>query len=122
MEQTTHRQNKKRYGWLILFTLINWAAIVFVVVMVDPETMKDFIVPGSYLPMVLLVSGGIFWLLSILFMSAVRALWWTIGITLYLFLRVLQLGTIMNGVLILGLLASWEVYQLKTRPRKEVIV
>ena len=81
--------------------------------------MKDFIFPGSYLPMVMLVSGGIFWILSILFMSASRALRWSLGITLFLFLRLLQLGTTMNGILILGLLVSWEVYQFKTKGKKE---
>jgi len=69
--------------------------------------------------MVLLVAGGFFWLLSIIFMSATRALRWTMGITLFIFLRLMQLGTVMNGVLILGLLVSWELYQMKTKPKKE---
>ena len=117
MEVNKHRQ-KKRYGWLVFFAGLNWLVIGLVVWKVDPETMKDFILPGSYLPMTLLVMGGIFWLLSILFLSSTRALRWTIGAVAFLELRVLGLGTAMNGVLILGLLISWEVYLFKSRPRE----
>jgi len=114
MEKTNRRQ-KKRYGWLVFFALINWVAIGLVIWKVDPDLIKDFIVPGSYLPMTLLVLGGIFWLLSILFMSSSTALRWAVGITMFLELRVLGLGSILNGILILGLLVSWEVYTHKSR-------
>ena len=119
--ETTTKHKKKRYGWLLFFTVINWLVIAYVIFSVDPETIKDYIFPGSYLPMVLLMAGGIFWVLSILFLSAVRALRWTIGITVFLLLRLLGLGTVMNGVLILGLLVSWEVYIFKTKVKKVVI-
>lgn len=120
MEDSIRKRRKKRYGWLLFFSVMNWLAIAYVVLKVDPETMKDYIIPGSYLPMVLLVAGGIFWLLSILFLSAATAFRWTVGITLFLFLRILQLGTIMNGVLILGLLISWEIYTYKNTGGKKV--
>lgn len=120
MEELRSRR-KKRYGWLLFFTTINWLAIAYVAFRVDPDSLRDYLIPGSYLPMVLLVAGGVFWILSILFMSASRALRWTLGITLFLFLRIMQLGTVMNGVLILGLLISWELYQMKTKPKKELV-
>lgn len=119
MEEPRSKKNK-RYGWLFLFTAINWLAIAYVIFKVDPETMKDFILPGSYLPMVILTAGGVFWVLSILFLSAARALRWTIGIALFLLLRLLGLGTTMNGILILGLLISWEVFQYKSRAKKDL--
>ena len=99
----------------MFFAVINWVAIGLVIWRVDPETIRDFIIPGSYLPMTLLVMGGIFWLLSILLMSASAALRWTIGMTAFLELRVLGLGSVLNGILILGLLISWEVYTYKSR-------
>jgi len=111
-------RQKKRYGWLIFFALINWLAIGLMVWRVDPDSMKDLILPGSYLPMTILVMGGVFWLLSILFLSAARALRWTLGIIIFLELRVLGLGTPMNGLLILGLLISWEVYTYKSKAQK----
>ena len=117
METTKHRQ-KKRYGWLVFFAVINWIFIGLVIWRVDPETIRDFIIPGSYLPMTLLVMGGIFWLLSILLMSASAALRWTIGMTAFLELRVLGLGSMLNGILILGLLISLEIYLMKSKGKK----
>jgi hypothetical protein len=116
MEFTKHRQ-KKRYGWLVFFAVLNWMAIGLIIWRVDPETIKDLIIPGSYFPMTILVLGGFFWLLSILFLSAARALRWSVGITAFLEMRVLGLGTLMNGILILGLLISWEIFELKTKPK-----
>ncbi len=113
--ETKNNRQKKRYGWLIFFAVLNWLIIGLTVWIVDPETIKDFILPGSYLPMTLLVMGGIFWLLSILFLSASTALRWTIGITAFLEMRLLHLGTMMNGLLILGLLVSWEIYMFKSK-------
>lgn len=109
------RRQKKRYGWLVFFAAINWLAIGLVIWKVDPETIKDFIIPSSYLPMTILTTGGIFWLLSILLLSASRAMRWTLGITAFLEMRVIGLGSLLNGLLILGLLISWEVYTYRSR-------
>jgi hypothetical protein len=109
MEQRKHERNK-RYGWLVLFSMINWLAIGLAVWKIDPDNISDFIFPGSYLPMGILLAGGIFWLLSIVTLSAVRALRWTLGIITFMYLRVWGLGSVFNGVLILGLMVAWEVY------------
>ncbi len=105
-----NKRQKKRYGWLVFFAFLNWLAIGLVVWRVDPDSMRDILIPGSYLPVVVLVSGGFFWLLSILFLSATRAFRWALGITAFLEMRLLGLGTALNGLLILGLLVTWEIY------------
>lgn len=69
----------------------------------------------------ILLTGGIFWLLSILTLSSVRALRWTLGIMMFIYLRVWGLGSIFNGVLILGLLVVWEVYSYKKKPKETVL-
>ncbi|KKS61174.1 MAG: hypothetical protein UV28_C0039G0005 [Candidatus Collierbacteria bacterium GW2011_GWE2_42_48] len=79
MERNKHERNKK-YGWLVFFALVNWLVIALAVWKIDPDNMANFLFPGSYLPMGLLLMGGIFWLLSILTMSSIRALRWTLGI------------------------------------------
>lgn len=116
MERNKHERNK-RYGWLVFFATLNWLAIALAVWKIDPDNMANFIIPGSYLPMGVLLMGGVFWLLSILTLSSVRALRWTLGIMAFVYLRVWGLGSILNGVLILGLLITWEVYLFRSRPR-----
>jgi hypothetical protein len=114
-------EGRKRYGWLVFFAVVNWLAIGLAIWKIDPENMANFIFPNSYLPMGILLMGGVFWLLSILLMSAVRALRWTMGIMAYIYLRVWGLGSIFNGVLILGLLIVWEVYIFKKKPKEIVL-
>lgn len=120
MERNKHERNK-RYGWLILFAALNWIAIALAIWKIDPDNMANFIFPGSYLPMGVLLFGGIFWLLSILTMSSIRALRWTAGIMIFIYLRVWGLGSIFNGILILGLLSVWEVYNYKKKPKEIVL-
>ena len=112
MEHKKHERNKK-YGWLLFFTLLNWTAIVLMVLFVDPETMKDIIIPNSYLLMGLLLFGGLFWIFSILFLSATRALKWAAAVIIFAYLRIWGLGTIINGLLLFGILISWEIYSMK---------
>lgn len=120
MERNKHERNK-RYGWLVFFAVLNWMAIALTVWKIDPNNMANFIFPGSYLPMGLLLMGGIFWLLSILTLSSIRALRWTLGIMIFAYLRLWGLGSIINGVLILGLLMLWEIYLFKSKPKNNVL-
>lgn len=103
--------NKKKYGWLVLFTLTTWSTIGLIVWKVDPTLVKDFLIPGIYLPMLLLIFLGVFFVLSILFLSAKVALRWTLGIVLFLLLRILGLGNMLNGAMILGILVVYEIYR-----------
>ncbi len=77
---------------------------------VDPEKVADVLIPNSYLPALALVFGGFFWLLSILFMSAKRALRWSVGIAIFLSLRIHGYGSVLNGALILGVIIMSDYY------------
>ncbi len=87
--------------------------IGLVVWRVDPETVKNVLIPNSYLPMGLLTFVGIFLLFSVLLMSAKRAVIWAILLMVFVYLRIFQLGTIMNGLLLLGLGIVIEIYSRK---------
>ena len=110
VERSIKIQRNKRYGWLLFFTLLNWATIILMILFVDPDTMKDLIVPNSYLLMGMLLFCGVFWIFSIIFLSAVRALKWAVAVIFFLYLRLWGLGTIVNGLLVLGIVISWEIF------------
>ena len=112
-------RQKKRYGVLLVLLVLNWLAVAWVVWNVDPENIKNFVVPGIYLPMLILVFGALFLLFSVLFLSAKRALRWAGGATFFLMLRFLGLGSLLNGGLILGILMAIEFYLAKNEPKKE---
>jgi len=106
---------------LVFFAVVNWIAIALTVWKIDPDNLANFIFTGSYLPMGLLVAGGIFWLLSILTLSSVRALRWTLAIVIFLYLRIWGLGSILNGVLMLCLMILWEIYLYKSKTKDGVV-
>jgi len=120
MERNKHERNK-HYGWLVFFAVINWIAIGLSIWKIDPENMANFIFQGSYLPMGILLMGGIFWILSILTLSSIRALRWTLGIMVFIYLRIWGLGSIFNGILILGLMILWEIYLYRSKPKNNVL-
>jgi hypothetical protein len=115
MEQIKHERNK-RYGWLLLFALINWLLIGLVIYFVNPENIRNILIPGSYLPLSLIVALGFFWIFTIILMSTKRAVRWTLGTMIFIFLRLGGLGSLLNGVLIFGLLGSLELYLIRTKP------
>lgn len=107
-EKNTNKE--KKYGFLLIAILASWSTIGLMVWFVEPEKIKNFLIPGIYLPMLTVLFLGIFFLLSALMMSAKRAFRWTIGVILFLLLRILGQGSLLNGMLILGLLVSLEIY------------
>lgn len=117
------RETKKNYGWLVLLTLSSWVALAGVVLMVDPENVRDIPLEGSFLLMGVLVWMSLFTLLAIILGKVGRAVWWASGGVAYLYLRLWGLGSWWNGLLLLGLLVCGQVYGLmqgKSLSRQEV--
>lgn len=112
-------ERKKRYGWLIGFALINWLLISLMILMVEPESVRHILFENSYLPMMILLGGGFFWFFSIILMSAKKALMWTVGILIFLYLKVWGMGNLINAGLIFGILTSIEIYNWSEKKQHE---
>ena len=104
------RDRKKRFGWLLFLTLLVWSLIVATIVWVDPENIVDLVIPGSYFLFGILLFVGVFLFLTIIFLSSRRALWWSTGIMLFLYLRLWGLGSLFNALLTLGIIVCGELY------------
>jgi hypothetical protein len=113
------RNQKKRYGLLLTLLVLSWIFLGWMVWRVDPDNIKNFIVPGIYLPMLVTIFGALFLLFSVLLLSAQRALLWAGGLTFFIMLRFLGLGSTLNGVLIMGLLFSVEIYNFRFKYKKD---
>jgi hypothetical protein len=92
------------------------------IIFVDPENIRDIIIPNSYLPIMFLIAGGLFWIFTIILMSAKGAIRWTVGVVIFIYLRLMGLGSMLNGFLIFGLLVSLELYLTRIRPTKKDVV
>lgn len=110
MERKKIPERKKRFGWLLFLTGLVWALIVAAVIWVDPENVVDLVIPGSYFLFGVLLFFGVFLFLTIIFLSAKRALWWAGGVMLFLYLRLYGLGNLFNGLLTLGVVVCGELY------------
>ncbi|MFZ2202265.1 MAG: hypothetical protein WAV56_02600 [Microgenomates group bacterium] len=104
------RERKKRFGWLLFLTLTIWALITATIIWIDPENIVDLVIPGSYFLFGALLFVGIFLFLTIVFLSAKRALWWAAGMMLFLYLRLWGLGSLFNALLTLGIIVCGELY------------
>jgi len=123
MKENNHKP-KKNYAWLVLFCTISWVWVILLAVTTSPEQIRNFLLPGFYLPMLILLTLAVFFTLSILTMSAKRAIRWTLGIILYLLLRLYGLGYWLNAALILGIVTVWEIlifWAEKENNTKEVV-
>jgi len=103
-------ERRKRYGWLVFGTVAAWAGVGLMIFFVDPDNIKDLVLPGSYLLFTTILSVAVFLLLAIIFLSARRALWWTLGLLVFFYLRINGLGSLLNGMLIIGILVCGELY------------
>ncbi len=109
-EKPRKRVVQKHYERLIVATLLSWSFIGLMIFKVDPENIKDLIIADSYLLFMLLLLAGFFFLLSIVFMSSKRALWWSVLIVTFVYLRVMGIGSLINGLLLLAVGATFDVY------------
>lgn len=103
-------ERRKRYGWLVFLTLITWLGLAAIILWVDPENVRDLVIPGTYLLFSAPAGLAVFLLLTIVFLSTKRALWWTLAILVSFYLRIYGLGSALNGGMILGIFVCGEVY------------
>jgi len=114
MRKTRNRLNiyerSRRYRYLILSILLIWTIIGLIIWQIDPDEVRDLVFPNSYFLIGLLLFLGIFFLLSLLFLSAKRSLLWSIAIIIFLYLRLFGLASLYTGIFLFGSLISFEIY------------
>lgn len=101
---------QKHYERLVIATLLSWGLVGLMIFKVDPENIKNLVVSNSYLLFMLLLLAGFFFLLSIILMSSKRALWWSILMVVFVYLRVMGVGSLINGLLLLAMGITFDIY------------
>jgi len=76
----------------------------------DPETIKDILIPNFYLPFFVSLFLALFFTLSIIFINTKKGLIFSLGIICFFILRLFGLGNVLNVFLILGLLLAFNYY------------
>jgi len=102
-------KHRKNFLPAVLFTLLSWALVAFIIFFVDPVMLRDFLVPGSYLPFFLCLFLAVFLSGSFLFINVRRGFLFSIGVVVYLYLRLVGLGHMLNAILLFGFLIFLEL-------------
>lgn len=104
------RRDKKNLVPLFFLMVLFWGMLVAMVVLVDPFVLKDFPIENSYSLFFVVVFLAIFFLLSLVIGSARRGLIYSVGIVIFLGLRLIRLGNVVNGALLFGLVMAIDYY------------
>ena len=102
---------EKKYGRLLVATGLSWSLVFLVILKVDPDNLRDLLLPNSYILFLLLLLLACFFLLSVILMSSKRAWWWSVLVVIFIYLRLIGMGGLINGLLLLAMGVVFDVYQ-----------
>jgi len=113
LDHLEHKKTQTKRSWFIaLITLILWGVFAFIILFIDPQLIKDVILPGFYLPFFFILFFALTFSFYLLLLHTRRAVFISLAITFYLFLRLYHLGSIINVLLFIAMLSSAEFYFL----------
>lgn len=108
------KKRKKTRFWLsFVLGLFFWMVWLLIVFFVEPETLSDLPFSFGYWPFFTSLGLALFFSLALIFRSSRRGLFFSLGIILWLVLRLLDLGNWLNGILILGTIIGLDLYLSK---------
>lgn len=86
------KNGQKRWAHLSTFAIGIFFGVLlfFLIFFVSPSSIKNWLIPNSYLPFFFLLVGTEFFLLSFIFLNSFLGAWWTIMLTCIIFLRIQQ--------------------------------
>lgn len=101
--------SRKKNIWpSVVITLILWVSLSLMIYFVQPNLVKNLLIPGIYLPFMLNVFLAVFFTLSLILKNRRRSLLISLSLVIFLLLRVLELGNILNLVLLCAIIITLE--------------
>lgn len=94
----------------LVMALVCWVLFGWLVVFVDPASVRDLILPGSYLPFFFLVFFAVFLSAALLFGHRRRGFLLAVGVSVFLWLRLVGLGEVLNAILLGAFLLVLELW------------
>lgn len=80
---------------------------------VEPEMLRDILIPDLYLPFLLNLFLALFFTLSVLFVNNKQGLALSTGVIILLILRLYQIANFLNIFLLLAAIFLLELYLIK---------
>ena len=101
LKKTKFRRN---YLPSLIVTIILWLLLIFVIYFIDPHTF------GAIFLFFIVVFFAFLFTASIIFTNTRRGFLTTLGLVLFLFLRLIGIGHVLNLLLIAAIIATVEFY------------
>jgi hypothetical protein len=100
------KKSRKNYLPTLILVLVLWSLFFGMIFYVEPELVKNVLVDGLYLPFFLLFIPACFFTLALVLGNTRRGFLVTVGLSIFLVLRVYELGNILNLLLISGIVIA----------------
>jgi len=103
------RRRKNFFPTLILIFFF-WTTLGLMVFFIEPELVKNILIPGLYLPFFINLFLALFFTLAVIFVNSRRGFLISLGIITFLILRLVGLGNILNAILIFAVVFTLAYY------------
>lgn len=106
---------KKNFFVTFILIIIFWAVTAGIIGFIEPQLIKDLILPNSYLLFFLPLFLALFFTLSVVFANTRRGFLSSLNIIFFLILRLHELGNLLNLFLLIGLTFALDYYFTEKR-------
>lgn len=103
------RQRKNFLATLVLIIFF-WLTLGLMIWLVEPELIKDILIPNFYLPFFINLFLALFFTLAVIFANSRRGFLISLGTIIFLILRLHRLDNLLNIILIISCVAVLEFY------------
>jgi hypothetical protein len=108
------KRKRRNFFPTLILIIFFWTFFVFLVFFVDPQMIKNFLIPNSYLIFFISLFFALFFTLAVIFANSKRGLIISLAIIFFLALRLHQLGNILNAILISAVAFTIDHHFTKT--------
>lgn len=103
------RQRKNFLATLVLIIFF-WLTLGLMIWLIEPELIKDILIPNFYLPFFINIFLALFFTLAVIFTNSRRGFLSSLGIIIFLILRLYRLDNLLNIILIISFIVVLEFY------------
>jgi len=107
------RKRKNFFPTLILIIFL-WALFAFQIFFVEPNMIKNILLPNTFLPFFISLFLALFFTLAVIFANSRRGLISALAIIFLLILRIHNLGNILNAALLFAVAFTIDYYFTKS--------
>ncbi len=104
------KRRRKNFFPALILIFFFWTTLILMIFFVEPSLVKDILIPGFYLPFFLNLFLALFFTLAIIFGHSKKGFLWSLGVIIFLILRLFDLGNILNIILIAGLIFALDYH------------